>query len=194
MGEDRVLVLKTFAAPLELRTRRTLLRQWKDSDLPAWCAMNADVQVRRFFPATLEFEQAVQEAGRIRAAIAQRGWGMWALELPGQMAFAGTVGLHVTTIDAPFVPTVELGWRLCRQAWGRGLATEAAQAAVRFAFDQLQLDELTAYTAEENLPSQAVMQRLGMRHDAADDFDHPLIAPGQPLRRHRLFRLRRTAT
>ena len=194
MALDRLLVLRTFDAPRELRTRRTLLRQWKDSDLPAWCAMNADAQVRRYFPAPLGFEQAVQEAGRMRAAITQRGWGMWALELPGQLPFAGTVGLHVTTIDAPFVPTVELGWRLCREAWGRGLATEAAQAAAQFAFEHLQLDELTAYTAEENLPSQAVMQRLGMQHDTADDFDHPLIAAGQPLRRHRLFRLRRAAT
>lgn len=191
MAEARLLVLKTWPAPLELRTARTLLRQWKDSDLPAWCAMNADAQVRRYFPSTLSIEQATQEAGRIRAAIAQRGWGMWALELPGSLPFAGTVGLHVTTIDAPFVPTVELGWRLSREAWGRGLATEAAQAAARFAFEHLGLDEVTAYTAADNEPSQAVMRRLGMHHAPEDDFDHPLIEAGHPLRRHRLYRLRR---
>lgn len=186
-----MLVLKTWPAPLELRTARTLLRQWKDSDLPAWCAMNADARVRRYFPATLGTEMAVQEAQRIRGAIAQRGWGMWALELPGSLPFAGTMGLHVTTIDAPFVPTVELGWRLAPEAWGRGLATEAAQAAVRFAFEHLGLDEVTAYTAADNLPSQAVMQRLGMQRSPADDFDHPLVEAGHPLRQHRLFRLRR---
>lgn len=186
-----MLVLKTWPAPLELRTARTLLRQWKDSDLPAWCAMNADARVRRYFPATLGTEMAVQEAQRIRGAIAQRGWGMWALELPGSLPFAGTVGLHVTTIDAPFVPTVELGWRLAPEAWGRGLATEAAQAAVRFAFEHLGLDEVTAYTAADNLPSQAVMHRLGMQRSPADDFEHPLVEAGHPLRQHRLFRLRR---
>lgn len=191
MADDRLLVLKTWPAPLELRTARTLLRQWKDSDLPAWCALNADARVRRYFPSTLTFEQATQEAQRIRGAIAQRGWGMWALELPGSLPFAGTVGLHVTTIDVPFVPTVELGWRLAPEAWGRGLATEAAQAAVRFAFEHLGLDEVTAYTAVDNLPSQAVMQRLGMHHTTADDFDHPLVEAGHPLRPHRLFRLRR---
>lgn len=191
MVAARPLVLKTWPAPLELRTARTLLRQWKESDLPAWCAMNADARVRRHFAATLDFEQATQEAARIRAAIAQRGWGMWALELPGGLPFAGTVGLHVTTIDAPFVPTVELGWRLVPEAWGRGLATEAAQAAVHFAFEHLGLDEVTAYTAADNLPSQAVMQRLGMTRSPDDDFDHPSLEPGHPLRRHRLFRLRR---
>lgn len=185
-----MLVLKTFPAPLELRTRRTLLRQWKDSDLPAWAALNADAEVRRYFASVNTVDQSVAEAGRMRAAIAQRGWGMWALELPGVLPFAGTVGLHVTTIDAPFVPTVELGWRLAREAWGRGLASEAAHAAARFAFEHLALDEVTAFTTTANEPSRRVMQRLGMHHDAADDFDHPLVEPGHPVRPHVLYRLR----
>jgi RimJ/RimL family protein N-acetyltransferase len=186
-----MLVLKTFPHPLELRTKRTLLRQWKDSDLPDWVAMNADADVRRYFPTRLSEEEALGEVGRMRAAIAQRGWGMWALEIPGQLQVAGTVGLHVTTIDAHFVPCVELGWRLKREAWGQGYATEAAQAAAEFAFRDLGLDEIVAFTTVTNAPSQRVMQRLGMHRDPSDDFDHPRIEAGHPMRPHLLFRLAR---
>lgn len=183
--------LPTFPAPQALRTPRTLLRDWRDDDLPAWCAMNADAQVRRYFPALLDRDAALAEAGRIRAAMAQRGWGLWALEIPGEQAFAGFVGLHVTTIAAPFVPCVELGWRLAPAAWGRGFATEAAQAAVHFGFERLGVDELVAFTTTGNLPSRRVMARLGMHHDPADDFAHPSVEPGHPLRPHVLYRLRR---
>jgi RimJ/RimL family protein N-acetyltransferase len=186
-----MLVLKTFAHPLELRTRRTLLRQWKDSDLPAWIAMNADPQVRRHFPALLTEEEACGEAQRVRDAISQRGWGIWALEIPGVLPFAGLVGLHVTSFDAPFVPAVELGWRLPQAAWGQGYASEAAAAAVEFAFDTLELPQVVAFTIPANTASRRVMERLGMRHDAADDFDHPKVEPGHPMRRHVLYRLTR---
>ena len=186
-----MLLLNTFPHPRELRTMRTLLRQWKDSDLPEWVAMNADPDVRRYFTSRLSEEEALAEVGRMRAAIAQRGWGMWALEIPGQPGIAGTVGLHVTTIEAHFVPCVELGWRLKRQAWGQGCATEAAQAAMAFGFRELGLPELVAFTTATNMPSQRVMKRLGMRRDARDDFDHPRIEPGHPLRPHVLFRMTR---
>ena len=184
-----MLVLKTFPAPLELRTRRTLLRQWNDADLPAWAAMNADPEVRRHFPGLLDEQQARDEARRCRDAIAQRGWGFWALELPGRLSFAGVVGLLVTGFEAHFVPCVEIGWRLARAAWGHGYASEAAAAAAQFAFERLELDEIVAIATESNAPSRRVMERLGMRHDAAGGFDHPRIAEGHPLRRHVLYRL-----
>ena len=130
MAPDHSLVLPTFAQPLELHTKRCVLRQWKDSDLPAWAAMNADAEVRRYFPSVASVEQALGEAQRCRDAIAQRGWGMWALEVPGVMPFAGFVGLNAPHYDAPWIPAVEIGWRLTRAAWGQGLATEAAQAAL----------------------------------------------------------------
>jgi RimJ/RimL family protein N-acetyltransferase len=186
-----MLVLKTYPHPLELRTARTLLRQWKEGDLPLWAEMNADLDVRRHFPSLSTPMQAYAEAGRMRDAISQRGWGMWALELPGRMAFAGTIGLYVTAIEAPFVPAVELGWRLRREAWGQGFAREAAQAAAQFAFDHLELQQVVAYTTTTNVRSQRVMESLGMRHDPNDDFDHPLIEPGHPLRRHLLYRMSR---
>ena len=183
-----MLVLPTFASPVELHTRRCVLRQWLDSDLAPWAEMNADAEVRRYFPGVLDAELAGAEAGRCRDAIAQRGWGMWALELPGAFRFAGFVGLNVPHYDAPFVPAVEIGWRLARAAWGRGFATEAAQAALDFAFDRLALDKVVALAVPTNAPSLRVMERLGMRRDMAGDFDHPRVPSGHPLCRHVLYR------
>lgn len=188
-----MLVLKTFPHPLELRTRRTLLRAWKDSDLPAWCEMNADAEVRRHFASVHTQDEAVAEASRIRGFLAQRGWGCWALEIPGTLPFAGFVGLLVPTFEAHFVPCVEIGWRLPQSAWGQGYATEAAQAAAQFAFDVLDQDEIVAITTPSNKPSQRVMERLGMRHDAAGDFDHPRVPEGHAMRRHVLYRLDRAS-
>ena len=183
-----MLVLPTFPYPLELHTKRCVLRQWKDSDLVPWAAMNADPEVRHHFPTVLDAEQASAEAGRCRDAIAQRGWGMWALEVPGAFAFAGFVGLNVPHYDAPFVPAVEIGWRLPRAAWGSGYASEAAQAALDFAFTRLALQEVIAIAVPGNGASHRVMQRLGMQRDEAADFEHPRIEAGHPLRRHVLYR------
>jgi ribosomal-protein-alanine N-acetyltransferase len=188
-----MLVLRTFPHPLELRTKRTLLRAWKDSDLPAWCEMNADPAVRRHFPSVHTQEEALGEAGRIRASIAQRGWGCWALEIPGVLPFAGFVGLLVPAFEAHFVPAVEVGWRLPQSAWGKGYASEAAQAAVQFAFDVLDLEEIVSMTIPANEPSQRVMRRLGMRRDPADDFDHPRVPAGHAMQRHVLYRLDRAS-
>ena len=183
-----MLVLPTFASPLELHTRRCVLRQWQDSDFEPWARMNADPEVRRYFPEVLDAEQAGAEARRCRDAIAQRGWGMWALEIPGEFQFAGFVGLQVPHFDAPFVPAVEIGWRLARTAWGRGLATEAARAALDFAFDRLALAEVIAMAVPANAASRRVMDRLDMRRDMAGDFDHPRVTTGHPLCRHVLDR------
>lgn len=185
------LLLKTFAAPLELRSQRTLLRRWTDADAPPWVAMNTDPQVRRHFERTSTEAEALAELQRMRANLERRGWGMWALEIPGRIGCAGTVGLHVTGIDLACVPCVELGWRLNADAWGQGYASEAARAACHFAFEQLGLDELVAYTAAVNEASRRVMQRLGMQHDPLGNFVHPFVAPEHPVAPHVLYRLRR---
>jgi RimJ/RimL family protein N-acetyltransferase len=190
---ERSLVLPTFAAPLELHTRRCVLRQWKPSDLAPWADMNADPEVRRYFSSIATEEQARGEAERCRDAIAQRGWGMWALEVPGVLPFAGFVGLAVPHYDAPWMPAVEIGWRLPHAAWGQGLATEAAQAALDFGFARLGLAEIVAITVPANTPSRRVMERLSMLRDEAGDFDHPRIEAGHLLRRHVLYRKPRPA-
>ena len=183
------LLLRTFAAPMELRTPRLLLRQWKDSDLDAWAAMNADPEVRRFFPSVLNRTEAQGEADRIRVSIAQRGWGMWALEVPGVHPFAGFVGLNLPGYEAPWMPAVEIGWRLAPAAWHKGYATEGAAAALHFAFTQLELPQVVALSVPTNVPSHRVMERIGMVRDVDADFDHPRVPDGSPLKRQILHRI-----
>ncbi len=175
----------------ELRTPRTRLRAWRDSDVAALAAMNADPEVMRHFPSTLSASESAELAVRIKDHFEREGFGLWVLEIPGVMAFAGFVGLLRVSFAAPFTPAVEIGWRLVRAAWGHGYACEAAHAALDYAFNIEQLEEVVSFTVPANHRSQAVMQRLGMHHDSRDDFDHPKLAPGHPLRRHVLYRIRR---
>jgi RimJ/RimL family protein N-acetyltransferase len=103
--------------------------------------------------------------------------------------FVGYVGLAVPRFEATFTPCVEIGWRLARSAWGHGIATEAARAVCRYAFETLQLDEIVSFTSVNNGRSRKVMQRIGMRRDCENDFDHPTLPVGNALRRHVLYRL-----
>lgn len=175
----------------ELRTPRTRLRAWRDSDMAALVAMNADAEVMRHFPATLDASQSLELAERIKDHFAREGFGLWVLEIPDVMEFAGFVGLLRVSFSAPFTPAVEIGWRLVRTAWGHGYASEAAQAALGYAFNMEQLEEVVSFTVPDNHRSQAVMQRIGMHCDRSDDFDHPRLPPGDPLQRHVLYRIRR---
>ena len=185
------LLLRTFTSPVELRTPRILLRQWKDSDLDKWCVMNADAEVRKFFPKLLTSDEARDEMTRMRAGIAQRGWGLWAAEVPGTHVFIGLIGLNIPSYEAPWMPVVEVGWRLAPEAWHKGYATEGAAAALNFAFAHLELSQVIAISVAPNTSSHNVMTRLGMQRDTAADFDHPRVPPEWPLRRHILHRLPR---
>ena len=153
----------------ELRTDRLILRQWRDADLDPWAAMNADPQVREFLGGPLTREQSLASLSRFRAGIAERGWGWWAVEVAATGAFAGFAGLDPTDPEAP-VQGVEIGWRLSRETWGFGYATEAARACLAYGFDTLNLPEILAIAAAGNTRSHAVMTRLGMTHDPALDF------------------------
>jgi RimJ/RimL family protein N-acetyltransferase len=179
------------ASVAELRTERLLLRQWRDADLDAFAALNADPEVMRHLPARLSRPESDQMAGFIRGGLEERGWGLWAVGVPGGDPFVGFVGLNPVRFDSPFTPAVEVGWRLARTAWGHGYATEAARAAVDFGFEQLGLDEIVSFTVAANRPSWRVMERLAMSYDPAEEFDHPTVPEG-PLRRHRLYRLARS--
>jgi len=174
---------------LVLRGPRILLRSWCDADRAPFAALNADPEVMEHFPATLTAEQSDALIRRAQDGIAQRGWGSWAVEIDGQ--FAGFTGLTRPAFSAHFTPCVEIGWRLARPFWGHGYASEAARLALAFGFETLGLDEIVSFTATTNARSQAVMQRLGMQHDPADDFDHPSLPAGHPLQRHVLYRLPR---
>jgi RimJ/RimL family protein N-acetyltransferase len=175
----------------ELRTDRLLLRAWRESDLAPWAAMNADPEVRAYFPELLTTEQSDASVARFQADLDRRGWGWWAVEVRATGEFIGFTGLDPVEDDMPFTG-VEAGWRLARTAWGHGYATEAARAALDFGFRRLDLDEILAVTVATNLRSQAVMRRIGMTHDPADDFDDPSMPEG-PLRRSVLYRIGRAA-
>ena len=175
---------------MTLQTDRLFLRPWRDEDLPAFAALNGDPEVMEFMPRLLSRAESDAFADRIRGRIEADGWGLWALDVPGVAPFAGYVGLSVPSFEAPFTPCVEIGWRLSRACWGRGYATEAARLAVDHGFRALGLEEVVSFTYEGNMRSRAVMQRLGMRHDASGDFDHPAL-PGHWLQRHVLYRLPR---
>jgi RimJ/RimL family protein N-acetyltransferase len=174
----------------ELRTDRLLLRHWRDADRAPFAALNADPEVMRHFPAPMSREECDALAEAVAAGIERDGWGWWALEVRDTGAFIGFTGLSRVTFEAHFTPAVEIGWRLAREAWGQGYATEAARASVRFGFEELGLAEIVSFTAPANARSRAVMERLGMTHDLAGDFDHPRMPEGSPGRRHVLYRLR----
>ena len=174
-----------------LTTARLRLRQWREEDLAPFAALNADPQVMEFFPKVLTRAESDVVAGRIRDHFARHGFGLWAVEAPGVVDFMGFVGLAVPSFEAHFTPCVEIGWRLAREHWGHGYATEAATAALAFGFGDRALEEIVAFTVPANIPSRRVMGRLGMRRLPIDDFAHPAIADGHPLRSHVLYRLRR---
>ena len=174
-----------------IKTSRLLLRQWHERDLPAFAAMNADTRVMEFLPKLLDRTESDALATRIGEHFGQHGFGLWALEVPGVVGFAGFVGLSVPKLQAHFMPCVEAGWRLACEQWGHGYATEAARAAIDFGFTDAGLDQIVSFTVPDNHRSRRVMEKLGMTRSPADDFDHPNLAEGHRLRRHMLYRLQR---
>jgi ribosomal-protein-alanine N-acetyltransferase len=177
--------------PIILHTPRLILRPWRDEDADAFAAMFDD-------PAVMEFLTPVQDRGAIDAAISrvrshfdQHGFGWWAAELKQTHAFIGFIGLSYIPFEAHFTPAVEVGWRLASAYWGRGYATEGARASVEAGFTQLGLTEIVSITVPDNTRSRRVMERIGMTRDPADDFDHPRLPEGHPLRRHLLYRIGR---
>lgn len=176
-----------------IRTERLLLRRWLPEDLEPFAAMNSDPRVMRHFPDLLSRQESDALAARIEESFDENGFGLWAVEISGMTAFAGFIGLNIPRFQAHFTPAVEVGWRIAAEHWNRGYATEGARAVLRFGFDTLQLDEIVSFTVPANLASRRVMEKIGMKHDPADDFDHPLLPVGHPLRRHVLYRIARSS-
>lgn len=177
---------------MTLETDRLILRRWRASDREPFRKINADPRVMEFFPKTLSAPESDALIDRTEGQFAVRGFGLWATELRENQSFIGYVGLAVPAFEAAFTPCVEIGWRLSADHWGKGLATEAAREVLRYGFDEVNLSEILSWTAVANARSRRVMEKLGMLHDPADDFDHPNLPQGHSLRRHVLYRLRRT--
>ncbi len=174
-----------------METERLVLRQWRDEDREPFAALSADPEVMGFFPRPLSREESDATLERLRAGISDRGYGFWALELRDRGSLIGFAGVHEVRGDYHFTPAHEVGWRLAREHWGHGYATEAGGAALAFGFRELGLDEIVAFAVSDNTRSRRVMERLSMTHDPADDFDHDAFPVGHPFRRHVLYRKRR---
>jgi RimJ/RimL family protein N-acetyltransferase len=173
----------------ELRTERLLLRRWRESDLARWAAMNADPEVREHLGEVMTREQSDASVANFQAEFEQRGYGWWAVEVQATGEFIGFAGLDDVDPGLPFTG-VEIGWRLARSSWGHGYATESARAVLTYGFDTLGLAEILAITTATNHRSQAVMRRLGMIHNPADNFDDPTVPDG-PLRPNVVYRITR---
>jgi ribosomal-protein-alanine N-acetyltransferase len=164
------------------------LRRWRTADHAPFAALNADPVVTEYLPARLSRAESDRLIVRIEAGFDQHDYGLWALELRANGELLGFTGLEVAGFEAHFTPSVEVGWRLARSAWGQGFATEAGRAALAFGFEQAGLSEIVSFTSAANKRSRAVMRRIGMTHDPADDFDHPDLEEREDLRRHVLYR------
>jgi RimJ/RimL family protein N-acetyltransferase len=172
-----------------LKSRRLLLRRWRDEDAKGFARLSANPAVTEYLLPPRDRAESDALARRIKDHFAQYGFGFWAVELPGISSFIGMVGLARVSYEAHFTPAVEIGWRLDPAHWGNGYATEAAGLALDDGFGRLGLSEIVALTVPANSRSRRVMERLGMRRSEADDFDHPLVPDGHPLKRHVLYRL-----
>lgn len=173
-----------------LETDRIILRKWKTSDLQPLIALNADPRVMEFFPAPLLPSETEAMLQIIEVKFQIQGFGFWATELKATGELIGFVGLNIPHFEAHFTPCVEIGWRLAYSHWGKGYATEGARACLEHGFTVLGLSEIVAFTTEKNLRSRRVMEKLRMKHDPKEDFDHPLLAADHPLKRHVLYRLK----
>jgi RimJ/RimL family protein N-acetyltransferase len=177
---------------MRIETTRLILRSWTDGDRAPFAALNADPEVMRYFAAVRSRAESDVLVDKLLEFEARDGFAFCAVERKADGLFIGMVGIQaVDYLGVHFEPTVEVGWRLARPFWGEGYATESAAAALAHGFDALNLPEIVAFTAAINLPSQAVMHRLGMAHDPVDDFDHPSLPDGHVLSRHVLYRKRR---
>jgi RimJ/RimL family protein N-acetyltransferase len=175
----------------ELKTERLLLRRWRTEDREPFAALNGDPRVMEHFPAVLTRDQSDELALRMDRHFEEHDFGRWAVEIVGGTPFAGFIGLSIPQFEAPFAPCVEIGWRLAADYWGRGYATEGANAALAFGFEVLRLKEIVSFTVPENLRSRRVMEKIGMTYDPREDFEHPLLPAGHPLRPHVLYRAAR---
>lgn len=174
-----------------IETARLVLRRWHADDRPIMHAINTDAAVVEFLGPALTSEQSDAGLDRQERSFDSRGFGLWCAQVKGGPACIGFVGLWAPDFDAPFMPCVEIGWRLASDQWGRGYAPEGATAVLAFAFDVLELDEVVSFTTVANVRSRRVMEKIGLVRDPAADFEHPNVATGDPLRPHVLYRGRR---
>jgi RimJ/RimL family protein N-acetyltransferase len=170
------------------KTQRLNLRQWRAEDYPLFAELTADPLVMQYFPSTLNRASSDALVDRLRDSIDDKGWGFWAAEIKETAEFIGFIGINQPAQTLPFSPCVEIGWRLARQFWGKGYASEGARACLKFAFENLALREIVSMTPVLNYPSEKVMQCIGMR-DTEQNFNYPDLPEGHKLAGHVLYKI-----
>ncbi|WGU95759.1 GNAT family N-acetyltransferase [Paenibacillus dendritiformis] len=171
-----------------LETSRLQLRDWAEADLEPFQRLNADKQVMRYFPKTLSPEETNVFYQSIVAELKECGFGLYAVEVKEDKEFIGLTGFHRATFEADFTPCIEIGWRLKKQAWGKGYATEGAAACLQYGFHELGFRDVYSFTAQVNKPSQNVMKKIGMSF--IKTFNHPKVEKDSPLKEHVLFHIK----
>lgn len=175
---------------IEFNTQRLAFCMWQQRHREPFAAINLDAQVMRYFPALVSAEQTYAGVDIWCQQFKDQGFSNWAVELLATGEFIGFIGLSIPRRQLPFTPCIEIGWRLKRTAWGQGYATEGARQCLRVGFERLGLDEIVSFTTLTNLPSIAVMQRIGLRNAHAN-FEHPAVPQGHVLRPHCLYKISR---
>ncbi len=170
-----------------METPRLRLRDWEETDLEPFRRLNADEEVMAYFPKTLSTEETNAFYKSIVSEFKECGFGLYAVEVKESKAFIGFIGFHRATFEADFTPCIEIGWRLKQEAWGKGYATEGAEACLQYGFNKLGLRDVYSFTADVNAPSKNVMIKLGMSF--IKTFDHPNVEEGSPLNKHVLFHI-----
>ena len=176
-----------MAAKIFIETERLNLRQWQTSDEATYIAMNSDAEVMEFFPSVLTAAQSLSHINKMREQIDKEGFGLFAVERKEDNAFIGYTGFAYPRFEAAFTPCIEIGWRMAKEYWNKGYATEAAKACLAFGFDTLQLKNIYSFTAVKNIRSEKLMQKIGMHKEG--EFDHPLLENGHPLQKHVLYKI-----
>ncbi|MBL7481108.1 GNAT family N-acetyltransferase [Legionella bononiensis] len=170
-----------------LETSRLILRDWKDEDVSPFFLMNQDPKVMEYFPGVWTMDMVHSFITRMKSQLVNKGFTLWAVEEKETQAFIGFIGLNAPSWEAHFTPCVEIGWRLASSSWGKGYATEGAQAVLEFAFHHLKLKKVVSFTVPDNLRSRRVMEKIGMTRVSDGDFLHPNLEPSHPLARHVLY-------
>ena len=157
-------------------------------DLPFWIAMNSDPVTLKYFPRTYTRDESQASFERIKIDLELHEFGLWAAQEKQSGKFMGFIGLSRKTLEGiSFTPCIEIGWRLDREFWGRGYATEGALEDLKFGQESLKFDQIFSYTSRINTPSINVMKKIGLKARSELDFDHPKIQAGEPFREHVVF-------
>lgn len=171
-----------------LETDRLILRQWQEKVLQPFAELNADPEVMKYFPKALSRQESDNVVSRfIEMIVSNQGWGFWAVEIKATGEFVGSVGLAHQPERFDFSPCTEIGWRINKKFWGQGIAKEAAQASLVYAFDVLHLREVVSFTSIHNSPSENLMKRLGMEKQTT--FLHPALPADHHLAEHVLYKI-----